>query len=132
VHGEEKFREAETEALQSISATKRAIVITGGGIILRPENILILKHLGLIVWLDGEEETLFARASQITDRPLLQVKKPEAAFSRMLRARKPLYAQIADIRVDTSQLTIEEVATAILTRLRSNRKPGSPIPATTS
>jgi shikimate kinase len=133
-HGEQKFREAETEALQTISKTKRSIIITGGGIVLRRENIEILKRLGPIVWLDGDEQALFARASRRTDRPLLQTRRPREAFSRIFRARRPLYARIADIRVDTSMLTEEEVAVAILTklkRLRRKARPGPSISATT-
>jgi shikimate kinase len=133
-HGEQKFREAETEALQTISKTKQAIIITGGGIVLRRENIEILRRLGPIVWLDGDEQALFARASRRTDRPLLQTKRPREAFSRIFGARRPLYARIADIRVNTSMLTEEEVAVAIvskLKRLRRKAKPGSSISATT-
>jgi len=133
-HGEKKFREAETEALQTISKTKRAIIITGGGIVLRGENIEILRRLGPIVWLDGDEQALFARASRRTDRPLLQTKRPREAFSRIFAARRPLYARIADIRVDTSVLTEEEIAVAILTklkRLRRKARPGSSISAKT-
>jgi len=97
---------------------------------LRKENIEILRRLGLIVWLDGDEEALFARASRTTDRPLLQTKNPREAFSQIFYARKPLYAQIADIRLDTSQLTVEEVAMAILSKLRSmNLKSGLTVPA---
>jgi shikimate kinase len=68
------------------------------------------------VWLDGNEETLFARASRITDRPLLQTRNPRKTFSRILGERRPLYAKIADIRIDTSELTGEEVAIAILSK----------------
>jgi shikimate kinase len=132
-HGEKKFRRAETEALQTISRTKRAVIVTGGGIVLRQENVEILKRVGLIVWLDGDEEALFARASRRTDRPLLQTKNPREAFSQIFHARKHQYAQIADIRLDTSQLTTEEVVMAILSKLRRlNQKPGSSTPATTS
>ena len=128
--GEKKFRKTETEALQTICGTKRAVIVTGGGIVLRKENVEILKRLGLIVWLDGDEEALFARAARTTDRPLLQTKNPREAFSEIFYARRPLYAQIADIRLDTSQLTVEEVATAILSKLRSmNLKSGLPVPA---
>ena len=130
-HGEKKFRKAETKALQTISRTKRAIIVTGGGIVLRKENVEILKRLGLIVWLDGDEETLFARASRKQNRPLLQTKNPRKTFSQILGSRRPLYANIADIRVDTSVLTDEEVAVAILAKLRKvNPKPESRIPAT--
>lgn len=129
-HGEKKFRKAETEALQAISRRKRTIIVTGGGTVLRKANVDILKRLGVIVWLDGDGKTLFARASRRTDRPLLQTTNPGKVFSRLLGARTPLYAKIADIRIDTSELTGEEVAMAILSKLKSmNRKTGSPIPA---
>ena len=132
-HGEKKFREAETEALRSIRTEEQTIIVTGGGIVLRKESAEILKRLGVIVWLDGDEETLFARGSQKRDRPLLQTKNPRTTFSQILRARRPLYANIADIRIDTSVLTDEEVTVAILAKLRRvNPKPESPIPAKAS
>jgi shikimate kinase len=129
-HGEDKFREAETEVLRRMRTDGQTIVITGGGIVLRQENVEILRRQDVIVWLDGDDETLFARASRKKNRPLLQTKNPRKAFSEILGARRPLYANIADIRVDTSVLTDEEVAVAILAKLRRvNPKPESPISA---
>jgi shikimate kinase len=76
-----------------------------------------------VVWLEADENTLFKRASRAGNRPLLQRKNPRKAFTKMLRARLPLYAKIADIRVDTSVLTDEEVAVAILSKFsRDYRK----------
>jgi shikimate kinase len=132
-YGEKKFRELETEALRCMRTEEQTIIITGGGIVLRKENVEILRSQAVIVWLDGDEETLFARASRKQNRPLLQTKNPRKTFSQILGARRPLYAKIADIRVDTSVLTDEEVAVAILAKLRRiNPKPESPIPATAS
>jgi len=123
-HGEKKFRETETEALRRMRTEESTIIITGGGMVLRKENVEILKRHAVVVWLDGDEETLFARASQKQNRPLLQTKNPRKTFSQILTARRPLYANIADIRVDTSVLTDEEVAVAILAKLRRmNPKP---------
>jgi len=132
-HGEKEFRNAETEALRAIRTEEKTIIITGGGIVLRKENVEILRTQGVIVWLDGEEETLLARASRKQNRPLLQTKNPRKAFSQILRARRPLYANIADVRVDTSVLTNEEVAVAILAKLRRvNFKRESSMPAKAS
>jgi shikimate kinase len=132
-HGEKKFREAEKEALRRMPTEEQRIIITGGGIVLRKENVEILRSQAVIVWLDGDEETLFMRASRKQNRPLLQTKNPRKSFSEILDARRPLYATIADIRVDTSVLTDEEVAVAILAKLkRMNPKPESPIPAKAS
>jgi shikimate kinase len=132
-HGEKKFREAETEALRRVRTEEQTIIITGGGIVLRKENVEILRRQAVIVWLDGDEETLFARASRKRNRPLLQTKNRRKTFSQILAARRPLYANIANIRVDTSVLTDEEIAVAILAKLRRmNPKPESPIRAKAS
>ena len=100
---------------------------------MRKENVEILRSQAAIVWLDADEETLFARASRKRNRPLLHTKNPRKAFSQIFGARRPLYANIADIRIDTSALTDEEVAVAILAKLRRmNPKPESPIRAKAS
>jgi shikimate kinase len=116
--GEEEFRKLETEALRSLSTAQQAIVVTGGGIVLRKQNLELLKRLGVVIWLDGDEETLFQRASQSGKRPLLQKTNPRQAFAQLLKARLPLYAKTAYLRIDTSVLTDEEVAVAILSKLK--------------
>jgi shikimate kinase len=127
-HGENKFREAETEALQGLVASEPVVIVTGGGIVLREENLDLLKRFGAVVWLEADEATLFKRASLAGNRPLLQRKNPRKAFAQMLRARRPLYAKVADIRIDTSVLTDNEVAAAILSEFKRYRR--KPTPAT--
>ena len=118
-HSEDKFREAETDALRKIPSRECAIIVTGGGIVLREENLDLLKRLGAVVWLQADEGTLFKRASRTGNRPLLQCKNPRDSFAQMLQARLPLYAKVADIRVDTSAITDDEVAVAILSKFKS-------------
>ena len=117
-YGEQAFREAETQTLRELAPAKQTIIVTGGGIVLREQNVNLLKRLGIVVWLDGNEETLFERASRSANRPLLDRENPREAFARMLQARRPLYAKVANIHVDTSVLTEEEVVVAILTNVR--------------
>jgi len=117
-HGERRFREVEAQALVELAAGEATIIVTGGGIVLRRENVDLLKQLGTIVWLDANEETLFERASRRSNRPLLQTEDPRTTFSEMLRARAPHYAKVADIRVDTSELTRDEVADVILSKVK--------------
>jgi shikimate kinase len=130
-YGEGKFREAETQALREFIAREPAIIVTGGGIVLREENINLLKQFGVVIWLDADEETLFKRALGTGNRPLLEGKNPTKTFVETLRARLPRYAKTADIKIDTSVLTAEEVAVAILSKLaRYYRKlSGARIPA---
>jgi shikimate kinase len=116
-HGEEKFREAETEALRKLAPDRPAIIVTGGGIVLRAENVDLLKGVGTIVWLAADEEILFERAARRDHRPLLQNENPRTVFSELFKERESLYAAAADIRIDTSRLTHDEVAETILNKM---------------
>lgn len=117
--GEEEFRAAETEALGQLSEASPAIIVTGGGIVLRPENVKMLRKLGRVVSLEADEETLFRRISRRATRPLLQTKNPRATLVELFRVRDPLYRAAADVRLDTSRLTPDEVAEAIVTFIES-------------
>jgi shikimate kinase len=114
VFGEEKFREAEAEALRELSGSTPSIIVTGGGIVLRPDNVELLRQLGTIVHLEADEETLFQRVSRRTARPLLQTADPRGTLSKLWREREPIYRKAADFNVDTSRLTDQEVAETIL------------------
>jgi shikimate kinase len=116
-HGEEKFREAETDALRELSGKGEAIIVTGGGIVLRPGNVELLRALGTIVHLGADEAALFMRISRRSTRPLLRTENPRATMKELLRVRLPLYRSAADIEVDTSALTHDEVAKLILEKI---------------
>jgi shikimate kinase len=118
IHSEEHFRELETETLRSLSAEARAIIVTGGGIVLRSENVALLKQLGTVVWLDADEATLRRRIHRLSDRPLLRTANPEATLSELRETREPLYRNAADIRVDISQKNPEQIAELILKNIR--------------
>jgi shikimate kinase len=116
-HGEACFRDAETETLRQLSPDRPSIIVTGGGIVLRQENIDLLKKLGAVVWLDANEKTLFQRASRRGQRPLLQTANPRKSFSELFRKRRTLYKGAADVRVDTSSLSHDEVGEMILNKM---------------
>ena len=117
--GEEDFRRWESEALAHIPHGA-AIVITGGGIVLRAENVEQLRRLGFVIHLTATEETLFTRASRNGVRPLLKTANPRATMATLLSAREPLYRAAADFTVDTSQLEPEKVAATITTWINAN------------
>ena len=114
--GEAEFRAAEATALAQIPICP-AIVVTGGGVVLRPENVPILRRLGVIVNLVAAERVLWERLSRHVRRPLLQTENPRATLSEMLRLRQPLYDEAADFSVDTSAHELEEIADIILKRV---------------
>jgi shikimate kinase len=118
-HGEEHFRNLETETLRSMSLEEPAIIVTGGGIVLRAQNVDLLRQLGTVVWLDADETTLRTRIRGLSDRPLLQTANPRAALSELLAAREPLYRRAADLRVDVSQKNPQEIAGLILENIKN-------------
>jgi shikimate kinase len=117
-HGEQHFRNLETETLRSMSLEEPAIIVTGGGIVLRAENVDLLRQLGTVVWLDADETTLRTRIRGLSDRPLLQAANPRAALSELLAAREPLYRRAADLRVDVSKKNPQEIAELILENIK--------------
>jgi shikimate kinase len=119
--GEERFRNAETEVLRKLFLPQPIIIVTGGGIVLRRENVDLLKRLGTVVWLTADEATLFERASRRGERPLLKTEDPRKTFSQLLRGREPLYAATAHVRIDTSALTHDEIANEIFDKLEQFR-----------
>ncbi len=114
--GEENFREEETAALRGIPAGK-SIIVTGGGCILREENVELMRSLGTIVWLRAEKETVFKRVAHREDRPLLRGGNARERIAQLMEKREGLYEEAAEIRIDTDARTPAEVAEAILARL---------------
>ncbi len=88
---------------------------------LRPQNVEILRRLGIIVNLAADEETLFERVSRRATRPLLQTENPRATLSELVRLREPLYRAAADFAVDTSVLCHEDLADVILKHVQELR-----------
>jgi shikimate kinase len=116
-HGEPAFRDAETALLKTLRQGIAGIVVTGGGIILRSENVQLLRGMGRIIWLDAEEEVLWQRVSKHNTRPLLQAPDPRARFTGLLQERLPLYQAAADYRINTSNTSIGEATNEIIALL---------------
>lgn len=112
-YGEEKFRFFEAEVVREVAAEDNCVISTGGGCVLRTENVAALKRTGKIIYLDTGIDTLYRRAGHTgDDRPLLK----GAGYDRMksiLDARLPIYIGCADFTVKTDGRTPDEVAREI-------------------
>lgn len=115
--GEDAFREMETDCLkQLLSLEEKHIISVGGGLPQKKENRKILHSLGTVVYLKIAPEEVFLRLQEDTDRPLLQVENPIVRIRELLTRREPLYMACADIVIDVTQKTIEEIVQEILSR----------------
>jgi shikimate kinase len=116
--GEPAFRDIESAMIKKLSQLGRAVISTGGGAVLRQENIDCLRLKGIIVCLTASAETIFDRTKRNNDRPLLKVDDPLGKIKELLSFRQPCY-QKADIAVDTEGKAPVEVAEEIIEKVRS-------------
>ncbi|NEQ96716.1 MAG: shikimate kinase [Cyanothece sp. SIO2G6] len=124
--GETAFRQLETQVLSQVSAYKKMVIATGGGIILERQNWNFL-HYGVSVWLDVPVEVLYSRLKGNRNRPLLQTDDPQKTLQTILNQRQHLYAQ-ADVQVPTTDLDDPtHVVVNILDGIQAAIKP-DPIP----
>ncbi len=108
-HGEQYFRDRETAALREVLRQEGLVLSTGGGMLLRAENVELLQAAGPIVCLRASPETIVERTSATAERPLLDKPDPLAEIKRLLAAREEAYQQ-ADYHLDTDNLTPEDAA----------------------
>lgn len=115
--GETGFRELEAAAALSLRDTHNAVISTGGGIIGRQENIDNLRHRGgIVVFLRTTFDEVTRRIKDFEDRPLFRDKKrAEELFGKRL----PIYAQHADIIIDTDGKNPNDVCSEILAKLEA-------------
>jgi shikimate kinase len=122
--GEPGFREIETEMIKKISEKKNIVISTGGGAVLRDENVIFLKENGIIICLTALPETIFKRLQYNSDRPLLQAENPFQRIRDLLNFRQPFYDK-ADIMIDTENKTPLQIAEEIIEQIRDMNLKGS-------
>jgi shikimate kinase len=115
--GEARFRDREREAIAALTALDDVIVATGGGAILDPTNRERLAATGTVVYLETSIDALVARTRSSKTRPLLMNDDPRAVLERLMAARRPLYEEIADLRIETTGRQVRAVANDIRQRL---------------
>lgn len=118
--GEPAFRGYEKQMVRKALDRESVVVSTGGGAIVDPDNLKLMKERGLIIGLLASAEAILQRISNMDTRPLLrslnskdQLKKIESLLSH----RSPYYRQ-ADKIVDTTMKRIEETVDEILNVLK--------------
>jgi len=89
------------------------VISTGGGVVLREENMAILRQNGVVVCLWAEPETILQRVSDSDERPLLNVEDPSGRIRELLEFRRSLYEK-ADLLISTEDKTPVEIAEEII------------------
>ena len=115
-----RFRDLESEIVERFAKRDGAILDTGGGVILRPENTENLRRNGVLFWLEASVEKIVERIQESTERPsLTEGKSFLEEVEEVLSERLPLYRAAADREIDTDPLTAAEVAEEIAREFRA-------------
>jgi shikimate kinase len=120
--GETFFRDAETELLGLLAGKLpgTCVVATGGGAVLREENMAAMRKNGVVVFLDVSADEACKRLSGTRDRPLLNGVNRRASIEYLMEKRRPFYRK-ADLAVETTGATVEEAVNAIIAAVRGWR-----------
>ncbi len=97
--GEPGFRKRERKAVAVVAKRKGAVVATGGGTVLDPANVKLLKGSGVLVYLEASADELARRVKEDDrERPLLQSSKGplKRRVEQLLAQRRPTYEAVAD------------------------------------
>lgn len=112
--GERYFRRLEKETLASVLASDGQVISTGGGIVMDEDNLRLLQQRSLLICLRADLNTILRRAGSGKQRPLLMAGDRVERIEELLRQREKYYAH-AQIHVDTSNLTVDEVVDKVIT-----------------
>ena len=121
IEGEEGFRQREKEAIEALVGEQSIVLATGGGAIILPENRTLLSSRGKVVYLQASVEQQLERTAKDKKRPLLQVKDKKAQLEKMMLEREPLYREIADLTIETSDTTVRNVVQRIVKLLMEDQ-----------
>lgn len=107
--GEGHFRELERQLTEELRLMGNMILAPGGGWVVNPEVIRLLRPPSRLVYLRVRPETALKRlGSERSTRPLLMRPDPLGEIRRLLAARKAAY-ESADHVIEAELLGVEEV-----------------------
>ena len=118
IEGEEGFRKRETQTLATLLEKPQCVLATGGGIVINPQNRAMLKALGDVVYLKASVQDLVERTKLDKNRPLLQDPNPEKKLEDLLRVRRPMYQECADLVVETGRQPVSQIVHKICKALK--------------
>ena len=125
--GQERLREVETRALRlGLELEAPVIIGVAAGTILDASNRDAMRSRAVVAWLRARIEVLIERAMSAEHRPFVDTAGPDWLVATAVE-REPMYAEVADVAVDTGDSTPAESVAAIRKHLAT--VPGCAEPA---
>ena len=95
--GEASFRLLEKKVVFALSSTRESVIATGGGTILDPDNVSILRKIGKLIYIYVPKNELKNRLVKKPIPAFLDLEDPEGSFEKMFEVRSPIFEKIADV-----------------------------------
>jgi shikimate kinase len=112
--GESGFRAREKKVIDDLSRLDGIVLATGGGAVIDSDSRARLGARGFVVYLRTGIEQQLTRTRRGRERPLLANEDPRGTLEALMLVREPLYAEIADLTVQTDGRKVHAVASEIL------------------
>ncbi|MBQ8662856.1 MAG: shikimate kinase [Eubacterium sp.] len=113
--GESHFRDLETACLAALAKKDASIVSCGGGVVLRKENVDLMKTSGTIVLLTATPETVFERVKHSANRPILNGNMNVEFISQLMEKRRSAYETACQVKIATDGKNPDAIAAEIMT-----------------
>ena len=112
--GEKYFRELESKLAITLKNVENAVIATGGGFVINPQNIELMRQNGVVINLKTTPEIILDRIQAAKNtRPLMQTGSPEDVIERF-NLRK-IYYNNNDICIKlTQEMSIDECAELVI------------------
>jgi len=112
--GEAGFRKREAAAINDLTKMDGVVLATGGGAVVDADSRSRLGGRGFVIYLYTTVDQQVARTNKGRERPLLENGDRHKTLEALLKARDPLYREIADLVVDTDGRKVHSVANEII------------------
>jgi shikimate kinase len=119
--GEAEFRKIEERVVRRAILAERGVVALGGGAVLSRATRNLLRNR-TVVYLEISIGEGLKRTGGSDARPLLNGADPAAKYRELMRRRRPLYREVATIRVRTDGRSPARVVQAIISKLEARAK----------
>jgi len=112
-----RFRSEEALLVKKLVGHRNLVIATGGGMVLNPENVRLLRRDGVLIALTARPEVIYRRVKHNRNRPLLRKGDLMERIKELLNERAGVY-DVAEYTVDTSDKKINEVVEEIVSYLK--------------
>jgi shikimate kinase len=117
IQGEQRFRKIESRLVEDLSQNDKIVIACGGGTITNLDNAETISKTSRMVYLTASIKEIIKRTNQDNNRPLLQVQNPYDIALELIKKRKPVYSKYAEITIDTTGKTPDEVVEMVMEAL---------------